>query len=653
MQRARAAQSHRGERCGDIFIRRGHLAPFRQSGQYVLPDPSDIQPLPETFTDPDAIAEAIVRAVGPRIVLGLPLGLGKANHIVNALYARAVTDPSIDLTIFTALSLEKPHYSNDLERRFLEPVIERLFGGYPELAYVRGLRSGKFPPNITVNEFFFLAGRWLNNPVAQQDYISANYTHAVHYLIGRGVNVIAQLVAKRGDRLSLSCNTDTTLDLLGARARGETKFLAAGQVNSELPFMPGRGDVSADTFSFLLDCPQADFPLFAPPKEPIDLAEYATGFHVARLVADGGTLQIGIGQEGDAAAHALILRQKNNAAFREAVNALDLNAAAQSFREDAPFEIGLYAATEMFVDSFLALMDAGVLKREVDGVLLHGAFYLGPKSFYRRLREMDPAQLAKLQMTAVSFTNSLMGDEDAKRGARTKGRFVNSAMMATLLGAVVSDGLEDGRVVSGVGGQFNFVEQAFALPDARSIITLNATRTKAGKTTSNILWSYGHETIPRHMRDIVVTEYGVADLRGKSDKDVIAAMLCIADSRFQPELMAAAKNADKLPRGYEIPSAHRDNTPERIERALRPLRSVLPPFPFGTDFTEAEQKLLPALEMLQNATPIQLAGLALAGFSAPNDADCLARMNLDQPKSLQDRLYSSLLRAALSKGKSS
>ncbi|HEY1836192.1 MAG TPA: acetyl-CoA hydrolase/transferase C-terminal domain-containing protein [Rhizomicrobium sp.] len=615
-------------------------------------DLSDIQPLPETFTDPDAIAQAIVRAVGPRIVLGLPLGLGKANHIVNALYARAAADPSIHLTIFTALSLEKPHYANELEKRFLAPVIERLFGGFPELAYIRGLRTGTVPPNVTINEFFFLAGRWLNNPVAQQDYISANYTHAIRYLIDRGVNVIGQLVAKRGDRFSLSSNTDITLDLLDARACGETKFLTAVQVNSEMPFMPGRGDRPASEFDFVLDSPQTDFPLFAPPKEPIDLLEYATGIHVARLVADGGTLQIGIGQEGDAAAHALILRQKNNAAFREAVNALDPNAAAQAFHEDKTFQTGLYASTEMFVDSFLALRDAGVLKREVDGVLLHGAFFLGPKSFYRRLREMPAEELAKFQMTAVSFTNSLYSDEAAKRAARTKGRFVNSAIMATLLGAVVSDGLQDGRMVSGVGGQFNFVEQAFALPDARSIITLNSTRTKAGKTTSNIRWSYGHETVPRHMRDIVVTEYGVADLRGKSDKDVIAAMLCVSDSRYQAELMDAAKSAGKLPRGYQIPAAYRDNTPARIERALGPLRDrgILPPFPFGTDFTETEQKLIPALEILQNAKPLQLARLASAGVFARGDADCLARMNLENPRSLQDRLYRFLLRAALSKG---
>src|ERR1700689_5791516 len=97
------------------------------------------------FREADAIAEAILRDVGSTIVLGLPLGLGKANHIVNALYKRAPADPSIDLTIFTALSLEKPHYGNELERRFLEPVIERLFGGYPELAYTRALRHGGLP----------------------------------------------------------------------------------------------------------------------------------------------------------------------------------------------------------------------------------------------------------------------------------------------------------------------------------------------------------------------------------------------------------------------------------------------------------------------------------------------------------------------------
>ncbi len=246
-------------------------------------------------------------------------------------------------------------------------------------------------------------------------------------------------------------------------------------------------------------------------------------------------------------------------------------------------------------------------------------------------------------MTAVSFTNELYGDQAAKTTARVKARFVNSAMMATLLGALVSDGLEDGRVVSGVGGQHNFVAQAFALPDARSIVSVRATRSRKGKTQSNIRYAYGHVTIPRHERDIVVSEYGIADLRGKSDEMVAAAMLAIADSRFQPELLRAAKDAGKIAATYEIPAAFRDNTPERIARALAPFD--LPPFPFGTDFTPVEQRLLVALGKLKDAAPSRLARLALAG--GPRDDEALARMRLARPGTLSERLTARLLRAAL------
>ena len=118
--------------------------------------------VPARFTNAEILAADIIRTVGRNIVLALPLGLGKANHIANALYARAAQDRTIKLTIFTALTLEKPRYGSELERRFLEPVIERLFGGWPELAYGRAMRDGTLPPNVEVNQFFFTAGRWLN-----------------------------------------------------------------------------------------------------------------------------------------------------------------------------------------------------------------------------------------------------------------------------------------------------------------------------------------------------------------------------------------------------------------------------------------------------------------------------------------------------------
>jgi hypothetical protein len=260
----------------------------------------------------------------------------------------------------------------------------------------------------------------------------------------------------------------------------------------------------------------------------------------------------------------------------------------------------------------------------------------------------------------VSFTNQLYGDEEIKRRARVDARFVNNAMMATLMGAVISDGLEDGQVVSGVGGQYNFVAQAFALQGARSILTLETTRRTRARLESNIRWAYGHETIPRHLRDIVVTEYGVADLRGKSDADVIAAMLQVSDSRFQDELARQAKDAGKLPKNFEIPAARRENFPARIAVALKPARDagLLPTFPFGTDFTPVEQRLIPALQLLQEAqnTPLRLPGLLWQGLTqqpGAADRECLARLGLDKPASLSERAYHVLVAAALARSRES
>jgi hypothetical protein len=611
--------------------------------------------MPKLFSDPEAIVEDLIREVGTDLVVGLPLGLGKANHIVNALYARAAADRTISLTFLSALTLEKPKPSSLLERRFIAPVIDRLFGGYPDLSYADALRANALPPNIRVIEFFFLAGAWLHVPLAQQHYISANYTHASSYILARGLNVVLQLVAKRVvdgvARYSLSCNTDTTLDILRARKQGAASFRLIGQVNSELPFMPGAGDLPADEFSAVLDSPETDFPLFAPPSEPISDAKYAIGLHAASLVRDGGTLQIGIGQVGDALAQGLIVRHRDNAQFNDIIKRLT---PAMPPLETGSFENGLYGVSEMLFEAFLGLMEAGIIRREVDGAVLHGAFFLGPKSFYRALREMTPDQLARIQMMPVSFTNELYGDEDAKRRGRIDARFVNVAMMATLMGAAISDGLENGQVVSGVGGQYNFVAQAFALKGARSILTLEATRQAGSRTQSNIRWTYGHETIPRHLRDVIVTEYGIADIRGKSDAEVIAAMLAVADSRFQDELARQAKDAGKLPKNFEIPAAYRENHPERIAGALKPVRAagLLPSFPFGSDFTVTEQRLIPALQLLRDAqrTPTRLPGLLWQGFIGRPDAEddeCLARLGLDRPATWSERFYRALVSAAL------
>jgi acyl-CoA hydrolase len=610
---------------------------------------------PAMFDDPARLADAIVDKVGKTIVLAMPLGLGKANHIANALYDKAAADPSLQLTIFTALTLEPPRAKNELEHRFLDPIVQRLFAGYPPLHYAAAIHKGQVPPNITINEFFFEAGQWLGSPYAQQHYISANYTHALHYVLDRGVNVVGQLVAHRAGEaqpFSLSCNPDLTLDLLKLRRDGKADFLFCGQINSELPFLRNDAAIAADEVDVVLDSPAADFPLFAPPREPVELTDYAAGLHAASTVPDGGTLQIGIGSMGDAVAQGLVLRQKQNADFCRLLATLGHDPDTAAVRTE-PFAAGLYGCTEMFVEGLLDLHRAGILKREVDGVVLHGGFFVGSRAFYRALRDMPAETAAKFGMTSISFVNEIYHDEDKKRRARVKARFLNDAMMATVLGDVVSDGLEDGRIVSGVGGQYNFIAQGFALDGARSAILLHATRTAKGKTQSNIRWRYGHTTIPRHLRDMIITEYGIADIRGKTDRDVIAAMLAITDSRFQDELLRQAKNAGKIERGYELPGSARDNTPDAVARALKPAADagLLPRFPFGTDFTEVEQRLIPALEKLKSASPLGLVSYALRGLSAGGDhQDCLQRMGLAAPNGLTARLYAGLLRGALRTG---
>tara|TARA_R110000868_G_scaffold375440_3_gene639985 strand:- start:21622 stop:23499 length:1878 start_codon:yes stop_codon:yes gene_type:complete len=615
---------------------------------------------PVRHVEADAIAAAIIETVGRKIVLAIPLGLGKPNHIVNALVHRAMEDPGLDLTIFTALTLETPSVSSALERRFLEPAMDRLFGRYPPLTYARALRRGTLPPNIKVDEFFFLAGRWRGVGRAQQSYISANYTDAQRYIRDRGVNVVAQLVAVDApgpqDSYSLSCNPDITPDLLDARRAGEEDFLFIGQVNSQLPFMEGEtAIVPAEEFDHLLDSPETDFELYSAPKRPISLADQAIGLQAARLVADGGTLQIGIGAVGDAVAQGLILRHEKNAEFRRLIAGLHAGDERAGAVEDAPFTDGLYGASEMLTDGFVQLERAGILKREVDGAVVHAAFFVECRDFYTALRTMPEARRARFVMKPVSFTNSIYGDVEGRRRDRVKARLINSAMMVTLLGAVVSDATEDGQVVSGVGGQFDFAEQAFALDGARFVITLGATRTSKGRTVSNIVWNYGHTTIPRHRRDIVATEYGLADLRGKSDSEVVAALLNIADTRFQPGLLEEAKQAGKLPHDYKIPAAHRDNTPERIHAALNEARQsgLMSPYPFGTDFTPVEQRLMPALETMKqaSASPLALLGLLWRGLgislNGPRDEDALARMGLEAPRSWSERIWRWLLCAAL------
>lgn len=706
--------------------------------------------------DEDKIVDEVIARVGKSINLATPLAIGKANHVINAFYRKAKNDPTIKLAILTALTLERPKGKSLLEKRFLEPFVERVFGDYPDLDYELDRVNNTLPENIQVIEFYFPPGKFLHNQQAQQNYISSNYTHVVRDLMDRGANVIAQLISPGNmaetAKVSLSGNPDIALDLISLmQQRGQQQgvpYAIVGQINPNLPYMYGDAEIDADNFDYMLDKPAYYYRIFSTPKLSIPEREHMVGLYLSTLIRDEGELQVGIGAMGDAFISALIFRHKDNLAYRQVLQTLEVE---EKFGDTINriggtdvLEKGLFGASEMVIDGFLHLYEAGILKRLVyddlpiqrllneglisrevtpatlelllqrkavhmylsredfdylvnfgvfqqglhydDGMILtsqgqrisadftceeskqkimqfclgdslkggavvHGAFFMGPQDFYDKLKALPEPERRLFNMRSVRRINHLYGHEEIDRLQRKNARFINTCMKVTLTGNIISDALEDGRVISGVGGQYNFVAMAHELPDGRSLMNLRATREEGSRVFSNIVWNYGHTTIPRHLRDIVVTEYGIADLRGRTDSEIIEELLKITDSRFQQNLMQQAKKAGKLRSDYQLPEKFRNNYPQKVIQQIGALRAkgYFQPFPFGTDFTEQEQMVGKALKSLKRKSRSRrlmfktlIRALLTPGIPQAQKP-YLERMGLWQVKGIEERLMRKLL----------
>jgi acyl-CoA hydrolase len=636
----------------------------------------------------EAAVDLLVQRCGRHLTLAAPLGLGKPHRLLNAIYRRMAGDPAASLHILTALSLTPPSPRSDLEKRFLQPFLDRHFGAdFPALDYALAQRRGTLPANIKVEEFYLQSGGLLGSDVAQRDYVSLNYTHAARTVAARGPDVLVQKVAREpgGTRLSLSCNPDMTPDLLDELDRlGKPHPLMVAEVDPHLPWLDGPCAVAADFFDVVIDLPGPAPKLFALPREPVSDADYAIGLYASTLVRDGGTLQIGIGSLSDALCHALVLRHTRNDEYRLLLEALSPGHAQSELVRGIggvePFAIGLYGASEMVNDGFRYLHQSGVLRRRViddvgamhrinagrgsdedlarlqrEGRWLDGGFYLGSNDLYRWLRELPASERAGIGMTRISHINELYGgNEMLEREQRRDARFFNTCMMMTALGAATSDALADGRVVSGVGGQYNFVAMAHAIHGGRSVLMFRATRGGEANAQSSVLWSYGHTTIPRHLRDIAISEYGVADLRGASDGDCVLAMAALCDDRFREPLAAQARKAGKLVAEAVLPRDPRA-TPAHLRARLRPYRQMglLPDYPLGSDFDAVEQRLVRALGWLKANTATRggklrtITEALLSGRSADDEA--LVRMDLQRPKGMNQMLLQRLVSLGLAK----
>ena len=618
-----------------------------------------------TCQSAEEAARTIIERVGSEVVLGLPIGIGKATHVVDALFDLAARESSISLTIFTGLTLEPPQGKSELEKRFLEPLVERLYADWPVPRYADAIRTGSLPANVRVREFYLRPGGYLGNSYVQQEYASINYSEVAGELMRLGVNVLAQLVAVSDalpGRYSLGSNPEVTLDLLSYFAERRDAGLPAllvGQVNHHMPFMPGDADLNATDLDIVLDDSRFDYPLFTLPNRAVVDGDYATAMHVASLVRDGGTLQLGIGSLSDAVAHCLKLRNSSPELFAEVLEQLPGGTATERRRhlpvELTPFREGLYASTELLSDALFALFDAGLIKRPADestATVMHAGFFIGSNALYDGLRALPEERRRLIDMTCISKVNTLFGEEAEKRAQRRDARFINETMMVTLLGAAVSDALEDGRVVSGVGGQFDFVSMAQSLDGAMSILMCRARRESGGKVSSNIRWSYGHNTVPRHHRDVFVTEYGIAATRGCSDRDTIDRMLHVAGAQFHDSLIEAPLRSGKIERDYQMADDAAMNRPEVIASVFDQHRAHFPPYPLGTELSSDEQALAEALGWLQDNTAttekrVRTMLQAVLSGQRSGHEKALARMGLEKPGGFRQRLMQRLLRYAL------
>ncbi|MBL4660749.1 MAG: acetyl-CoA hydrolase [Alcanivoracaceae bacterium] len=703
--------------------------------------------------------EHVIANKGRELIVGTPLGIGKPNPLLNAIWQKAKYESDLKLEIFTALSLQVPKGKSLLEKNFLKPFTDRLFPKYPDLDYIDDVKHNNIPANMKLTEFYMQSGKMLGSSMAQRNYTSSNYTHAARDMMDKGLNVLMQMVAikytESGVVYSLCSNTDLTLDIVAiCKRKGLDKPCMVAMVNPNMPFMAGDAQVDNDFFDVILDDKSLYFQPFATPRAAVNMIDYNIGLLTSSLIKDGGTMQIGIGSLGDALIYCTKLRHQNNVDYLKLLDGLHIT---QKFKQIiakagslSVFKQGLYAASEMFVEGFAHLFNADILKRKVypdaqvqtllnqgvltekiqknvieillqnnildefitkkqmlrlqylgilksdlqmfkgymqdsvgnkydtdlfhyeniqaiqnnclgeqlnHGTVLHGAFFLGSRWFYQWLHNLNDKHRDLFQMTAVSQVNELYGGEALDRVQRINARFINTCMKVDLLGAAASDTLDNNQVVSGVGGQYNFVAMAQALEDSRSILMLRSTHQSKGGVVSNVVWKYSYCTIPRHLRDIVVTEYGIADLRGQSDEDCIKRMICIADSQFQNELRQTAIKYHKLDPNWSIPELFKNNTVEYLEsKFVNFLKSgYFPQYPFGSDFSDEELVIIEALKFLKANTKTTFEKIRLiikaSLFSSKNRSlkIYLARMGLLNPQNTEEKISYKLLKYALDK----
>jgi acyl-CoA hydrolase len=273
------------------------------------------------------------------------------------------------------------------------------------------------------------------------------------------------------------------------------------EVNPSVPFACGNCYVHISQVSAIVE---DDTPIMEIPQPPIEAADELIGHHVAELVPDGATLQIGYGGIPSAVANHLVGKQ----------------------------DLGIH--TEMVGDSILRLIECGAVsnrrKNFMPGKMV-GAFALGSRALYRYL-DRNPL----FEMHPVDFTNDpyIAGQNDNLVA-------INGSMQIDLIGQCGSES-HGALPYSGTGGQLDFARAANRSRGGKNILVLPSTARHGTVSRIMPMLPQGtHVSIGKNDVSFIVTEYGVAHLRGKSVQQRAAALIAIAHPDFRQELRTAAK----------------------------------------------------------------------------------------------------------------
>ena len=297
------------------------------------------------------------------------------------------------------------------------------------------------------------------------------------------------------------CSMGTSVIALPAAIQAAGTVVA--QLNRSMPRTLGDGFVHVDEIDLGIE---VDIPPYAHRRPPIGDVERSIGRYVADLVPDGATIQMGIGAIPSAVADALSDKR----------------------------DLGIH--TEMMTDVVLDLVERGVVTgraKEINRGRVVATFMLGTQRLYDWVND-NPM----VEMRSAEYTN----DTAVIRRFR-KMVAINSAIEIDLTGQVCADSIGS-RMYSGVGGQMDFVRGAALAEEGRAIIALPSTAAHgaASRIVPFLSKGAGVVTTRAHV-ETVVTEWGIAELHGRSIRERARQLMAIADPQFRDELEFQAREA--------------------------------------------------------------------------------------------------------------